>query len=95
MDFGVILLANHGVESFVPTNARQVPGLFAKTIVDNMIGYNDARGGEFDRTPMTISFYTERMAVFMIGKITEDLYDQVRRRVEFEINRRILSENGL
>jgi hypothetical protein len=57
-------------------------------VVDTMVGYNDARGGEFDRTPMTISYFTERISVMLMGKINDDLYDQVRRRVEFEINRR-------
>jgi hypothetical protein len=88
MDFGIVLLFQHRTERFVPVNARNAPSVFATMVVDTMVGYNDARGGEFDRTPMTISYFTERVCVMLMGKINDDLYDQVRRRVEFEINRR-------
>jgi hypothetical protein len=88
MDFGIVLLMQHRTERVVPVNARNAPTVFATMVVDTMVGYNDARGGEFDRTPMTISYFTERVCVMLTGKINDDLYDQVRRRVEFEINRR-------
>ena len=88
MDFGIVLLLQHRTERFVPVNARNAPSVFATMVVDTMVGYNDARGGEFDRTPMTISYFTERVCVMLMGKINDDIYDQVRRRVEFEINRR-------
>jgi hypothetical protein len=88
MDFGIVLLIQHRTDRFVPVNARNAPNVFANMVVDTMVGYNDARGGEFDRTPMTISYFTERVCVMLMGKINDDLYDQVRRRVEFEINRR-------
>ena len=88
MDYGIVLLIHHRTERFVPVNVRNAPSVFAHMVVDTMVGYNDARGGEFDRTPMTISYFTDRICVMLMGKINDDLYDQVRRRVEFEINRR-------
>jgi hypothetical protein len=94
MEYGIVLLIQHRTERFVPTNIRSAPGLFAQIVVDNMVGYNDAKGGEFDRTPMTISFFTDRMCVMIMGKITDDLYDQTRRRVEFEINRRMFDNQS-
>jgi hypothetical protein len=94
MEFGIVLLMHHRTERFVPVSIRNVPSVFAQMVVDTMVGYNDARGGEFDRTPMTISYFTERMAVMLVGKITSDLYDQVKRRVEFEINRRMFDNQS-
>ena len=88
MEYGIVLLIQNRTERFVSVNARNAPTVFAQMVVDTMVGYNDARGGEFDRTPMTISYFTERISVMLMGKINDDLYDQVRRRVEFEINRR-------
>ena len=94
MDFGIVLLIQHRTERFVPVNGRNAPTVFAQMVVDTMVGYNDARGGEFDRTPMTISYFTERISVMLMGKINDDLYDQVRRRVEFEINRRMFDNQS-
>ena len=94
MDYGILLLMQHRTERFVPANSRNVPTVFAQMVVDTMVGYNDARGGEFDRTPMTISYFTERISVMLMGKINDDLYDQVRRRVEFEINRRMFDNQS-
>ena len=88
MDYGIVLLVQNRTERFVPVNVRNAPSVFAHMVVDTMVGYSDARGGEFDRTPMTISYFTDRICVMLMGKINDDLYDQVRRRVEFEINRR-------
>jgi hypothetical protein len=38
---------------------------------------------------MTISFYTDRISIMMVGKITDELYEQVRQRTLFEINRAV------
>ena len=43
---------------------------------------------------MTISYFTERISVMLMGKINDDIYDQVRRRVEFEINRRMFDNQS-
>ena len=94
MDYGILLLMQHRTERFVPANSRNVPTVFAQMVVNTMVGYNDARGGEFESTPMTISYFTERMCVMLVGEITGDLYDQVRRRVEFEINRRMFDNQS-
>ena len=94
MEYGIVLLIQNRTERFVSVNARNAPTVFAQMVVDTMVGYNDARGGEFDRTPMTISYFTERISVMLMGKINDDLYDQVRRRVEFEINRRMFDNQS-
>jgi hypothetical protein len=92
MEYGIVLLIQNRTERFVPVNARNAPNVFAQMVVDTMVGYNDARGGEFDRTPMTISYFTDRICILLMGKINDDLYDQVRRRVDFEINRRVFDK---
>jgi hypothetical protein len=92
MEYGIVLLMRHRTERFVPTSNRSAPALFSQIVVDTMVGYNDARGGEFDRTPMTVSYFTDRVCVMLVGKITDDLYDQVHRRVDFEINRRVFDK---
>jgi len=94
MEYGIVLLMQHRTERFVSVNGRNAPSVFANMVVDTMVGYNDARGGEFDRTPMTISYFTERVSVMLMGKINDDIYDQVRRRVEFEINRRMFDNQS-
>jgi hypothetical protein len=94
MEYGIVLLIQHRTERFVSVNGRNAPSVFANMVVDTMVGYNDARGGEFDRTPMTISYFTERVSVMLMGKINDDIYDQVRRRVEFEINRRMFDNQS-
>jgi hypothetical protein len=93
MELGLLALDHHHTTDFVSTTYMQAPELFAKMVVDTMVAYNDASGGEFDHTPMTISFYTHRRSVMLVGRITEDLYTRVRQRVHFMIRRRTY-ENG-
>ena len=94
MELGLLVLDHHCTLSFAPTTHNKAPNAFAQLVADHMRGYDDASGGDFDRTPMTISFYTERKSVMLVGTITEDLYERVRQRVNFELRRRVFSENG-
>jgi hypothetical protein len=94
MELGLLALDHHRTVSFKHTTHEKAPNAFAQMVAEHMRGYDDASGGDFDRTPMTISFCTERKSVMLVGKITEDLYERVRQRVNFELRRRVFSENG-
>jgi hypothetical protein len=94
MELGILLLDHHRTVSFVTTTPSRAPTVFAQIVIKNMTGYNHASGGTFDHTPLSISFFTERTSVMMIGKITDELYDQVRQRVQFELNRQIFDATG-
>jgi len=89
MDLGILLLERHRPISFVTTQLSRAAVVFAGIVVQNMTGYSHAIGGVFDRTPMTTSFYTDRISIMMVGKITDELYEQVRQRTLFEINRAV------
>jgi len=94
MELGILLLAHHRTVSFVSTTQSRASAVFAQIVIKNMTGYNHASGGTFDRTPLSISFFTERTSVMMIGKITDELYDQVRQRVQFELNRQVFDAHA-
>jgi len=94
MDFGLLALDHHRTLTFAHTTHSKAPNAFAQMVAEHMRGYDDASGGDFDHTPMTISFCTERKSVMLVGTITEDLYERVKARVNFEVRRRVFSENG-
>jgi hypothetical protein len=94
MDLGLLVLDHHHTLSFAPTTHNKAPNVFAQLVAEHMRGYDDASGGDFEHTPMTISFYTERKSVMLVGNITDELYERVRQRVNFELRRRVFSENG-
>jgi hypothetical protein len=94
MELGILLLDRHRTVSFVTTTPSRASTVFAQIVIKNMTGYNHASGGTFDHTPLSISFFTERTSVMMVGKITDELYDQVRNRVQFELNRQIFDATG-
>ena len=88
-ELGILLLDHHRTISFVSTTESRAPNVFARIIVENLVGYDHALGGTFDHTPLSISYFTERKSIMLVGKITEELYEQIRQRVQFEINRRV------
>jgi hypothetical protein len=94
MEFGILLLDHHRTVSFVTTTPSRVATVFAQVVIKNMTGYNHASGGIFDRTPLSISFFTERTSVMLLGKISDELYNQVHSRVQFELNRQIFDATG-
>jgi hypothetical protein len=85
---GILLLIEHAKETFVFTEPATAPADFARTVVENMTGYNHMSGGTFDHSPLSVSFYTHRMSVMLIGPVSQELFDQVRKRLQFEISRR-------
>jgi len=87
MSLGVLVLVEHSQERFLFTTPEDAPNDFARLVIEHMTGYNSAVGGSFDSSPLSISFFTNRISVMLIGPITHNLYDAVRQRVNFEINR--------
>jgi hypothetical protein len=93
-ELGILLLDHHRTISFVSTTYNRAAAVFARIVVENLTGYDHALGGSFDHTPLSISYFTERKSVMLVGKITEELYEQVRQRVQFEINRRVFDAHA-
>lgn len=85
---GILVLVEHAKERFVFTEPTTAPADFARIVVETMTGYNHTSGGTFDHSPLSVSFYTHRMSVMLIGPVSQELYDQVRKRLQFEISRR-------
>ena len=87
MSHGILVLVEHSQERFLFTTPEDAPNDFARLVIEHMTGYNSAVGGSFDSSPLSISFFTHRVCVMLVGPISRNLHDAVRQRVNFEINR--------
>lgn len=81
---GVLLLRDHAKVVYVNTTPEHAHIDFAHVVCANM------SRGTFERTPLSVSFYTDHVSVMLLGEITNEIYARVRRHLHIEITR----ENG-
>jgi hypothetical protein len=89
MELEILVLDRHRIISSIMTNLTRAPTVFAQTVIKYLTAYNHASGGTLNRSSLSLSFFTERISVMMIGSITPELYSQVEQRIQFELKRQV------